>query len=100
MGSAALVGALLVLNILLSLSVVSSRLFQHAADDTVSLAVIPLFVAIAVSSALLAVWHCASGDRTRLLRETPHHDEDRNDVHRMGTGPQYRSEQQAQRDRD
>jgi hypothetical protein len=55
-----LAGALLVLNVLLSLSIVASALFQHAVDETASLAVIPWFGAIAVSSALLAVWYLSS----------------------------------------
>lgn len=54
--AAALCGSLLVLNVLLSLSIVASTVFQHAADATVELAILPLFGAIAISSLALATW--------------------------------------------
>jgi hypothetical protein len=53
-------GALLVLNTLLGLSIVASTVVQHAVDQTVSLSIIPLFGAIAVSSLALAVWELRS----------------------------------------
>jgi hypothetical protein len=50
-----LAGALLVLNTLLSLSIVSSTIFQYAADRSTSLSVVPMFGTIAAVSAVLAV---------------------------------------------
>jgi hypothetical protein len=59
-GAAAIAGALLVLDTLLGLSIVASTVLQHAVDQTVSLSIIPLFGAIAVSSLALAVWDLRS----------------------------------------
>jgi hypothetical protein len=49
-------GALLVLNALLGLSVVSSTMLRHAVDEAASLSIVPLFGAITLSSLALAVW--------------------------------------------
>jgi hypothetical protein len=50
-----LAGVHLVLNTLLSVSIISSTLFQYASDRSVSLAVIPLFGIIALVSVALAM---------------------------------------------
>jgi hypothetical protein len=55
-----LAGLLLVLNALLSLSIISSTLFQSANDPSTSLAVIPLFGIIGLASVLLAVGYLSS----------------------------------------
>jgi hypothetical protein len=56
----ALAGPLLVLNSLLSLSIISSALFQYANDRSTSLAVVPLFGIIAVASIMLAIRYLRS----------------------------------------
>jgi hypothetical protein len=48
-------GALLVLNLLLSLSIISSTLFQYAIDPSISLAIVPVFAIIALASLLLTI---------------------------------------------
>ncbi|HEX6508362.1 MAG TPA: hypothetical protein VF221_12080 [Chloroflexota bacterium] len=60
-----LAGILLVLNSLLSLSIVSSTFFQYANDRSVSLGVVPLFGIITVVSVLLAsrYFQCLHEDR-------------------------------------
>jgi hypothetical protein len=55
-GAAGLCGSLLVLNVLLALSIVSSTVMQHAVDESVALAILPLFGMIGVSSLALAIW--------------------------------------------
>jgi hypothetical protein len=49
--------ALLVLNVLLGLSVISSTLFQYRVDPSLSLGIIPLFAAISMASLCLVIWH-------------------------------------------
>jgi predicted anti-sigma-YlaC factor YlaD len=55
-----LAGLLPVLNALLSLSIISSTLFQYANDRSTSLAVIPLFGIIALASVVLAIRYLAA----------------------------------------